>query len=113
MQNSSIREVNLSGAKIADMQWSAIKSSLSTTGSTEYSLVMDNIKYFNYITEGDSTYLKEDNISVAGIFSNMSKLKKISLKGVDTSSWVNMSRMFGGCSSLTSVDLSDFDTSNV
>ena len=43
--------------------------------------------------------------------SNIKTLKK--LKGLDTSNVTNMYNMFSGCSSLTSLDLSNFDTSNV
>ena len=40
-------------------------------------------------------------------------LKKLSIKGSNTSDCNNMNYMFIGCSKLTSLDLSDFDTSNV
>lgn len=47
-------------------------------------------------------------------FSNKSNIKSIKkLKGLDTSNVTSMYYMFSDCSSLTSLDLSNFDTSNV
>ena len=47
-------------------------------------------------------------------FGNKENIKTIKkLKGLDTSNVTNMSSMFVSCSSLTSVDLSNFNTSNV
>ena len=43
--------------------------------------------------------------------SNIKSIKK--LKGLDTSNVTNMENMFNNCSSLTSLDLSNFDTSKV
>ena len=47
-------------------------------------------------------------------FGNKSNIKSIKkLKGLDNSNVTNMYGMFDGCSSLTSLDLSNFNTSNV
>ena len=47
-------------------------------------------------------------------FNNKSNIKSIKkLKGLDTSNVTSMMQMFISCSSLTSLDLSNFDTSNV
>ena len=47
-------------------------------------------------------------------FGNKSNIKSIKkLKGLDTSNVTNMFQMFGNCSSLISLDLSNFDTSSV
>ena len=47
-------------------------------------------------------------------FGNKTNIKTIKkLKGLDTSNITNMQGMFYGCSSLTSLDLSNFNTSNV
>ena len=47
-------------------------------------------------------------------FANKDNIKSIKkLKGLDTSNFTDMSNMFRSCSSLTSLDLSNFDTSKV
>ena len=46
-------------------------------------------------------------------FYNYSSLTSLDLSNFDTSNVTRMISMFEGCSSLTSLDLSDFDTSNV
>ena len=47
------------------------------------------------------------------MFSGCSSLKSLNLSGFDTSNVTNASNMFSGCSSLASLDLSSFDTSKV
>lgn len=47
------------------------------------------------------------------MFFNCSGLTSLDLSNFDTSNVTNMGSMFGGCKSLTSLDLSSFDTSNV
>ena len=49
----------------------------------------------------------------ASIFTNYSTLTSLDLSGFDTSSVTDMRQMFDSCSSLTSLDLSGFDTSLV
>ena len=51
--------------------------------------------------------------NMVGMFSSCSSLTSLDLSGFDTSKVTDMSSMFSGCSSLTSVDLSSFDTSKV
>ena len=48
-----------------------------------------------------------------GMFDNCSSLTSIDLSGFDTSKVTSMGSMFNGCSSLASIDLSSFDTSKV
>ena len=43
----------------------------------------------------------------------LSYLTTVDLTGLDTSNYIDMNRMFSGCSLLTSLDVSNFDTSNV
>ncbi len=71
-------------------------------------------------TFGDQlTKIKIDQGVVANqysddLFADLSKLNSIEgLSNLDTSNVISMNYMFGGCSSLTSLDLSHFDTSNV
>jgi len=47
------------------------------------------------------------------MFINCSSLTSLDVSGFDTSSVTNMSYMFYNCSSLTSLDVSGFDTSSV
>ena len=47
------------------------------------------------------------------MFSDCSSLMSVDLSGFDTSQVTFMVRMFGECSALTSINLSDFDTSKV
>ena len=47
------------------------------------------------------------------MFSNCSSLTSLDLSSFDTSEAISMNGMFSNCSSLTSLDLSSFDTSNV
>ena len=51
--------------------------------------------------------------SMATMFNGCSSLTSLDLSNFDTSKVKNMSRMFSGCSSLTSLDVSNFDTSIV
>ena len=53
------------------------------------------------------------NGSHAGMFSNCSSLTSLDLNYFDTSNITDMEAMFENCESLTSLDLSSFDTSNV
>ena len=50
---------------------------------------------------------------MASMFYGCSSLTTLDLSGFDTSNVTNMSYMFNGCSSLTTLDLSGFDTRNV
>jgi surface protein len=52
-------------------------------------------------------------MSMANMFANCSSLQSIDLSSFNTSNVTNMSSMFANCSSLQSIDLSSFDTSNV
>jgi len=47
------------------------------------------------------------------MFSGCSKLSNIDLSSFDTKNVTNMSHMFSGCCNLTNIDLSSFDTKNV
>ncbi|MBR3104742.1 MAG: BspA family leucine-rich repeat surface protein [Lachnospiraceae bacterium] len=47
------------------------------------------------------------------LFRNMNHLKKLDIRGLDTSQAVNMDDMFYGCSELKNLDVSGFDTSHV
>ena len=63
-----------------------------------------------YYAETEKVYLNEDMNSM---FRNMSSLTSLNLSNFDTSKVTNMSYMFFNTSSLTSLNLSNFDTSKV
>jgi len=63
-----------------------------------------------YYTEPEKVYLNEDMNSM---FRNMSSLTTLDLSDFDTSQVTNMSYMFFNASSLTLLNLSNFDTSQV
>ena len=54
-----------------------------------------------------------DVTSTASMFRDCSSLTSLDLSNFNTSKVTNMNSMFNGCSSLTSLDLSSFDTSHV
>lgn len=53
------------------------------------------------------------NIDSKNLFSYLTNLKSIDLSNFDTSDVTNMNGMFMGCSSLTSIDVNNFNTSKV
>lgn len=57
--------------------------------------------------------LCESVTSCEGMFSGWTLLASLDLSNFDTSNVANMSYMFSGCKGLKSLDLSNFDTSNV
>ena len=50
---------------------------------------------------------------MSATFSGCSQLSKIDVSGFDTKIVENMSEMFSGCSSLKNIDVSNFNTTNV
>ena len=61
-------------------------------------------------SEDDTPYLNTDS---SDMFSRCSSLTSLDLSNFDTSKVTNMNNMFRSCRSLTSLDVSKFDTSNV
>ena len=53
------------------------------------------------------------NLDSSSMFRGLSKLESLDLSNFDTSNVTDMNQMFNGCKSLTSLDLSNFDTSKV
>ena len=76
--------------------------------NTEYTPTLDELTNMFYL---DSWYNAAPTSISFGNKSNIKSIKK--LKGLDTSKVTNMVGMFYMCSSLTSLDLSNFNTSNV
>ena len=63
-----------------------------------------------YYSDSNKIYLNEDS---SYMFNNLISLNSIDLGNFDTSNVTNMLSMFSLCQSLISIDLSNFDTSNV
>ena len=72
--------------------------------------IKENKKAFNKINISDS-YISR--ISYITFFSGCTSLTSLDVSGWDTSNVTNMSHMFYLCTSLTSLDVSGWDTSNV
>ena len=67
-----------------------------------------------YVARTTTYYAKWTPVTDMGfMFSGCSNLTTLDVSGFDTSNVTNMSKMFGGCSSLTELEVSNFDTSNV
>ena len=79
--------------------------SLNNTTNTPTLDALTNMFYLDSWSNGAPTSITISNES------NIKSIKK--LKGLDTSNVTNMYNMFYNCSSLTSLDLSNFNTSNV
>ena len=63
-----------------------------------------------YYAETEKVYLNTD---MSGMFVDMSSLTTLDLSSFDTSQVTSMNSMFNGMSNLTTLDLSNFDTSKV
>ena len=85
-------------------------------------LVGSNIKYASSLfsgctllkqIDGLNTWVTSNVSNMDSMFQNCSSLTSLDVSGFDTSNITNMANMFYGCSNLTSLDLSGFDTSQV
>ena len=64
--------------------------------------------------ENNITYVfKNDYNDLSDMFRDCSSLTSINLSNFNTNNVSNMSYMFNGCASLTSINLSNFNTNNV
>ena len=79
--------------------------SLNNTTNTPTLDTLTNMLYLDSWSNAAPTSISFGNKS------NIKSIKKI--KGLDTSNVTSMGNMFNNCSSLTSLDLSNFNTSNV
>ena len=71
---------------------------------------------FSSIAENLKTVIVVDRVSFTNtsyMFNSCLSLTNLDLSNFDTSNVTGMNNMFGGCSSLTTLDVSNFDTSNV
>ena len=67
----------------------------------------------NYVTEVTTEEGAKTSADASSLFENFSKVTSMDLSNLDTSNATNMYCMFYNCSSLTSLNLSGWDTSNV
>ena len=103
-------EILYSG-KDGNLDWSIDENGLLIiTGDGDY-ISKDWLVYASNIKEAKITVHNITNIS--GMFRGCSSLTSLDLSNFDTSNVTGMSSMFSGCSGLTSLDLSNFDTHNV
>ena len=63
-----------------------------------------------WYTNSDTIYLNENS---SYMFSNLTRVTSIDISDVNTSNTTNMGYMFNNCAYLETIDLSNFDTSNV
>ena len=71
----------------------------------------DNTKM--YVSTQYAGIKVEGNINISSMFYYRTKLTSLDLSNFDTSNVKDMGSMFFGCNALTKLDLSNFDTSNV
>ncbi len=106
----------------ADDSWGEFRSSINTVifdvSFADYDGVTSTKYWFNHCsslkTINGLTYLNTSNVTdMMSMFGWCSSLTAIDLNNFDTHKVINMYGMFSYCSSLTSLDLSSFDTKNV
>jgi surface protein len=106
----------LSIEKATDEQYNNIKDNLtednivSTSDSSKKIYMWYDAGIIYWYSEASLIYLNKDS---SYMFSGCESLTSLDLSSFDTSNVTNMEGMFSGCSNLTSLDLSSFDTSNV
>ena len=100
---------------------SKYEDTINGDGTTTRTLLIDEpitqISFYN-ITNNDCLLSFDESYGVklttcANMFDGCSGLTSINLSNFDTSNVTDMSYMFSGCEGLTSLNLSNFDTSNV
>lgn len=131
---------NLGNLPSSTMSSSSADELISSATATTLGITKDNINSIAFLQASDKTYLTtlESGIAVyysltedslfeldfvgnkiyapencSYLFSGYTSLTSLALDNFDTSNVTRMSFMFRGCISLTSLDLSNFDTSNV
>lgn len=92
-----------SGLKYADL------SNIKASDDINAYQIFENCRN---LETADLTGFHFGKTSLYSFFNGCSKLREVSLAGVNTSNVKAMNFMFAGCSSLKSLDLSGFDTSN-
>ncbi len=96
---------NVEGVDVSCLNDNTIK--YYTIGNTGYILSEDDTEIY---TPYNSKFLF--NYIISNYYYDFAKLASISFDGVNTTKTTNMSYMFGGCSSLSELDLSSFDMSH-
>ena len=106
----------LSIEKATDEQYNNIKDNLtednivSTSDSSKIIYMWYDAGTIYWYSEASLIYLNEDS---SHMFSSCSSITSLDISSFDTSNVTNMQGMFAVCYGLTELDLSSFDTSNV
>ena len=120
-----LKEAPIATFKIGVPVTSDVIAKLYSNGLLEFEGAGDIVKFSNYSTPWHnyksnitSISFKDGNTiqptSTAYLFQNLNKVTSIDLSNLDTSNVIDMSKMFSTCSSLTEIiGLEDLDTSNV
>ena len=107
---NAIRSKNGDTAKYKPSEMSSAISNITTTISPNYTVKFDSVN--NKTISLD--WLRTNNMtSMNEMFRGCSSLTSLDLSNFDTSNVTDMRQMFYDCSSLTSLDLSSFNTSKV
>ena len=85
--------------------------SLGVTINSKYITNLVSINFNNNFNTSKSKLFSSQGRD--GVFYRCSSLRSLDLSNFNTSNVTNMGNMFDGCSSLTNLDLSSFNTSNV
>lgn len=115
-QTLKVSESDIASGSYENVTWVIdANGKLTVEGTGEVKSALVNSPAWNkYNTDIKSAEIKITGITDAfGMFSGCSNLTKVDLSGFDTSKVTDMRCMFYGCSNLTYVDISGFDTSNV
>ena len=107
---NAIRSKNGDTAKYKPSEMSSAISNITTTISPNYTVKFDSVNKKTISLD----WLRTNNMtSMNSMFYNCSSLTSLDLSNFDTSNVNNMNAMFYGCNKLTSLDLSNFNTSKV
>ena len=107
---NAIRSKNGDTAKYKPSEMSSAISNITTTLSPSYTVKFDSVNYKTISLD----WLRTNNMTIMReMFRNCSSLTSLDLSNFDTSNVTDMMEMFYNCSSLDSLDLSSFNTSNV
>ena len=108
---SHITSLEFTNTKIPDEYKSG--ATLVSDSSSDEKIYLYEIGDKGYISPENDNTIIQANEDCSEMFHNCTELTSINLSNFDTSNVKNMYRMFNICRSLTSLDLSNFNTSKV
>ena len=117
-QTLKVSESDIAGGSYENVTWVIdANGKLTVEGTGEFAQSNETWRmtpWYEYCTQIKSAEINlKDITDVSYMFSGCSSLTSLDVSSFDTSNVMNMSSIFSGCSSLTSLDLSGLDTSNV